>query len=56
MTKTEAQYSFSYSNLLALNLLSTFCTRMEHRHLRGVHCLEITRVFNYEGPDDFRWV
>ena len=43
-------------NLLALNFLSTFCTRMEHRHFRGVHYLEFTRVFNYEAPGDSRWV
>ena len=43
-----------YSNLLALNFLSTFCTRMEHRHFRGVHYLEFTRVFNYEAPGDSR--
>ena len=57
----EAQYSLGvaniiYNNLLALNFLSIFCTRMEHRHLRGVHYLEFTREINYETPDDFRWV
>ena len=41
---------------LACTLLSTFCTRIEHRHLRSVYYLEFTRVFNYEVPDDFRWV
>ena len=34
----------------------TFCTRMEHRHLRGVHYLEFTRVINCKAPVDFRWV
>ena len=43
-------------NLLALNFLSTFCTRMGHYHSRGVHHLEFTCKFNYEVPDDFRWV
>ena len=48
-------YSYIYSNLLALNFLSTFCTKMEHRHLRGVHYLEFTHVFNYEAPDDSKF-
>ena len=43
-------------DLVNYTLLSTFCTRMEHRHLRSVHYLEFTRAFNYEVPDDFRWV
>ena len=56
MTKTfEAQNSLGsytlYGNLLALNLQSTFCTRKEHRHLRGVHYLELTGVLNYEAPN-----
>ena len=57
MTKTlRLNIVLVISNLLALNILSTFCTRIEHRHLWGVHYLEFTRVFNYEAPDDFRWV
>ena len=29
---------------------------MEHRHLQGVHYLELTREINYEAPDDFSFV
>ena len=31
---------YIYSKLLALNFLSTFCNKIEHHHLRGVHYLE----------------
>ena len=43
-------------DLVSYTLPPTFCTRMEYRHLQSVHYLEFTRTFNYEVPDDFRWV
>ena len=55
MTKT-LRLNIVFSNLLALNFLSTFYTRMEHHHLWGVHYLEFTHEINYEAPDDFRWI
>ena len=38
------------SELLASNFLMAFCSKQEYRHMRGVHYVEYTCIFNYEAP------